>query len=475
MVVAEGLDRLSRDQEATAALFKQLSFLGIAITTKSEGEVSELHVGLKGTMNALFLKDLAVKTRRGLEGRVRQGKSAGGRAYGYIVVRGCAADGSEARGERVINEQEAIIVRRIYAEFLAGKSPRAIARNLNAAGVPGPNGKVWLDTTIRGHATRRTGILRNDLYAGRLVWNKQTYLRNPDNGKRVARVRDERERVITEVPELRIVDLAVWEGVQQRLEQIRASPGATRIRQSEFWKQRRPKHLLTGLVRCGACGGNLAAIGKDYLACAAARSGAGCSNYKSIKRARIEEAVLEGLKSRLMAPELVEEFICAFHEEVNRQGRSDDIRRQGVEAELRRITQKLKGLYDAIADGLRTPGLKAQLEEFEQQREELAAALAAARTPQPRLHPNLAELYRNTVADLHAALNEPAARTEAAEILRSLIEGVTVSCDEDGECVELTGDIVKLIALPSGRVPASFESSVKVVAGVGFEPTTFRL
>ena len=58
-----------------------------ASVTLAEGEISELHVGLKGTMNALFLKDLAMKTRRGLEGRVRQGRSGGGLCYGYEVVR----------------------------------------------------------------------------------------------------------------------------------------------------------------------------------------------------------------------------------------------------------------------------------------------------------------------------------------------------------------------------------------------------
>jgi site-specific DNA recombinase len=75
IVVAEALDRLSRDQEDVAALHKHLSFSGMKLITISEGEISELHVGLKGTMNALFLKDLAQKTRRGLEGRVREGKS----------------------------------------------------------------------------------------------------------------------------------------------------------------------------------------------------------------------------------------------------------------------------------------------------------------------------------------------------------------------------------------------------------------
>jgi DNA invertase Pin-like site-specific DNA recombinase len=59
IVLAEALDRLSRDQEDVAGVFKRLSFAGVQIVTLSEGEISPLHVGLKGTMNALFLKDLA--------------------------------------------------------------------------------------------------------------------------------------------------------------------------------------------------------------------------------------------------------------------------------------------------------------------------------------------------------------------------------------------------------------------------------
>ena len=51
VVLAEGLDRLSRDQEHTAAPFKQLAFAGVRLVTVAEGEVGELHVRLKGTMN----------------------------------------------------------------------------------------------------------------------------------------------------------------------------------------------------------------------------------------------------------------------------------------------------------------------------------------------------------------------------------------------------------------------------------------
>jgi DNA invertase Pin-like site-specific DNA recombinase len=103
VVVSESLDRLSRDQEHVAALHKQTRFAGVRIVTLSEGEVSELHVGLKGTMGALYIKDLADKTRRGLEGCVREGRSGGGLCYGYRVVRGPAGrDGEPERGLREI-------------------------------------------------------------------------------------------------------------------------------------------------------------------------------------------------------------------------------------------------------------------------------------------------------------------------------------------------------------------------------------
>ena len=196
IVVAEALDRLSRDQEDIAGLYKQFSFVGVTLITLSEGEITELHIGLKGTMNALFLKDLAQKTRRGLEGRVRQGFSGGGNAFGYDVVRETDAHGEPIRGKRRINQAEAAIVRRIFEEFVQGRSPRAIAKTLNQEGVPGPKVRPWRDTTIRGHHTRRTGILRNDLYVGRLVWNKQHYVKDPWTGKRLARPNPEDQWIV---------------------------------------------------------------------------------------------------------------------------------------------------------------------------------------------------------------------------------------------------------------------------------------
>src|SRR5262249_3245736 len=178
----------------------------------------------------LFLKDLAAKTRRGLEGRVRAGRSGGGLCYGFAVVAEIGADGKPVAGARRIDQAEAAIVQRIFSEFAAGRSPRAIAARLNAERIAGPRGQAWGDTTIRGHALRGTGILHNELYIGRLVWNRQRYVKDPHTGKRLGRLNPSSEWLITEVPDLRIVDQALWDHVQARLGDIRQSPMVTKSR-----------------------------------------------------------------------------------------------------------------------------------------------------------------------------------------------------------------------------------------------------
>ena len=101
-MIAESLDRLSRDQEDTAAVHKRLAFVGVRIITLAEGEIGHLHVGFKGTMNALFLKDLADKTRRGLRGRVEAGKSGGGNLV-RLPCRSVRSPTRVATGEREID------------------------------------------------------------------------------------------------------------------------------------------------------------------------------------------------------------------------------------------------------------------------------------------------------------------------------------------------------------------------------------
>ena len=91
------------------------------------------------------------------------------RAFGYDVVREHDARGEPIHGGRKINKAETAVVRRIFTEFAAGKSPRRIAVGLNRDGVSGPRGGEWDASTINGNATRGTGILNNELYVGRLA------------------------------------------------------------------------------------------------------------------------------------------------------------------------------------------------------------------------------------------------------------------------------------------------------------------
>jgi site-specific DNA recombinase len=150
--------------------------------------------------------------------------------------------------------------------------------------------------------------------------------------------------------------------------------------------------------------------------------------------------------------------------------------------ELDTVQRRLSGLIDAIADGIRAPGLQQKLDELESRKATLAGDLAAAPSSAPRLMPNLAELYRTKVTSLHEALRLDDG-AEALELVRSLIERVVVSPapSGDGLEIELIGEIAAMVELAqggsgSGRAEhALFARSIKVVAGTGFEPVTFRL
>ena len=85
------------------------------------------------------------------------------------------------------------------------------------------------------------------------------------------------------------------------------------------------------------------AAGKDYIACDHARNQGTCSHKRGVKRHLIEEVVLETLKTNLMQPDLVEEFIRAFHAEVNRLQRERNIGEEATAKELDRVARHVSG------------------------------------------------------------------------------------------------------------------------------------
>ena len=147
IVVSEAMDRLSRSQSDIAAIFERFQFRGIMIETLSEGLLSELHIGMKGTMNAIFLKDLGIKTRRGLMGRALAGKCAGGKAYGYKNLIKYTEAGDPIKGDRAIIPSETATINRIFTDY---------AKERNRLMAVADNGRdaltVELATVTRDHS-----------------------------------------------------------------------------------------------------------------------------------------------------------------------------------------------------------------------------------------------------------------------------------------------------------------------------------
>ncbi|WP_081035769.1 recombinase family protein [Rhodobacter capsulatus] len=495
VLVAEALDRLSRDQEHIAGLHKRMRFLGVEIFTKAEGAISEMHIGLGGTMSALFLRNLAEKTHRGLEGRVKAGKSAGGISYGYRLDRQPLPDGTYTTGDRVIDAAEAAIIRRIFTEYDRGRSARAIAIGLNRDGIPAPRsggkGKgSWSFSTISGNWKRGTGILNNELYIGRLVWNRQRFVKDPDTGKRQARPNPPGDWITEEVPYLRIISDDQWTRVKQRQGAIRedilteraADPDGPKIERGH-----RPRYLLSGLLSCGCCGSGYIMISDSRLGCAAARNSGTCLNRKTIKRIDVEARVLGGLKHHLMHPDLVAEFIAEFHREMENERREGEAGRVEAERALSKVTKELENIVTAITEGMFHPSMKAKMDALEAQKAGLEAKLAALPAPSPViLHLGIADVYAAKISDLAEALNDAESRPEAVEILRGLIEKIVLRPDADaanGHVIELYGELGSILSLCGNGMGQNAKThavgvglrQLTMVAGAGFEPAAFRL
>jgi site-specific DNA recombinase len=483
VILAEALDRLSCDQADIAAIHKRLRFGDIRIVTLSEGEISNLHIGLKGTMNALFLQDLADKTRRGLRGRIEAGRSGGGNSYGYDVVRRLDASGEPIRGERVINKIEAGVLRRIFNLYAEGSSSRTIAHRLNAERVPGPLGGTWGASTIHGNAERGTGILNNELYVGRLVWNRLRYIKDPESGRRVSRLNPPSAHIVRDVPELRIIDQDLWDRAKARQSSLLSHRmgGET----DGFWDRRRPRTILSGLLKCGSCGGGFVKISADHFGCATARNKGTCDNRLTIRRDRLEAAVLDGLQQELLDPQLCEVFAAEYASHINRLRTESTAALAGHRAEYGRVTREIDRLIQAILDGVPGAQVKDRMSQLDVRKAELDSLLQQNDEHPVRLHPQMSVYYRNQVAALREALTDESRRAEATELIRTLIDRIDLTPAVDGNgrkylAIDLTGHLAGMLALAADKAkpPADLSArglQIKLVAGTGFEPVTFRL
>ena len=444
VLVCEAADRLARKLSDLSALHDRLTFAKVEMHAVKVGQLTMMHIGLMGVMAQMFLADLRDKVRRGQLGRAMAGRTPGGLAFGYDVVP--PPPGASESGERRINAAEAAIVRRVFEEYAGGASPRTIAKTLNEVGVPGPGGRPWIDTTIRGQVDRGTGLLNNTVYAGELQWDRCSYVKNPQTGRQVARVNPVSQREVKAVSHLRIIDLGLWDRVKARQVKARLAMPTQPVK-DQGQLNHRHKFLLSGLLTCGSCEQGYTIFGADRYGCANRRGKGICGDSRTITRQAIEAWGLGSLQRQLLEPELVAEFVRGFAEECARYNKDRAQASSGLERERVAVERSIAGIVTAIETDAQNEALRVRLTQLEGRKAAIVAKLAETELPAAvELHPNATDLYAARVDDLVSALNEPEITTDAMEAIRCLIQQIVLTQDEaapDG----LTDDVLSYLAL----------------------------
>ena len=473
-ILVDDTSRLSRSTQDALSIFARLNFAGVQLVAVSQGidsaeDQAEVLVTVHGLVDSLYVRELAKKTHRGLESKMLRGLHAGGRCYGY------SNEKTEAGVRLAINEAEAATVRRIFELSTNGHSLRNIARTLNGQGVPAPRprrgrqaGGGWCPTAIRE-------MLRNERYVGRVVWNRHRFVKVPGTNRRVARPRPESEWRKAEAPELRIVCDRTWEAVRQRQEWLARTFADTRAKADGRGKgllarDAGSKYLLSGLLRCAACGSRLTIItghgGASRYGCPRNFHRGTCNNKMRERHDRIEQRLLAELQEKVLQPAAVDYLVQRAAEEIarrDRQAGSAADRRTKLERELRNYTRALADGYSpAIADAIKKREAELAALDAAPSRESMRTDLAALRA-----------FIVGKLSNLRAVLRAggQAARAALRNHLGEIVMRPFTTAHERGYKVSSVWDYV-------GNLDSNGRASTRpfeLVAGAGFEPATSGL
>jgi len=432
-VIVESLDRLSRDPEDMAGMFKRFEFNQIKIHTLNEGISTQMHVALRGITGAMQLKDIGDKVKRGQGGRVLEGKFPGAVTFGYRKVLGNP-------GVREINPDEAEIVRRIYREYASGMSPRNIANRLNNECIPSPSGRSpWNHVGLTAGTVQKEGfrgLLGNPLYRGELVWNAARSVINPETEKRIKRATDASEVMRVAVPHLRIIDDELWNACQTMRRSRSRKRSSTTGKTTDTPFIARKEWLLSGVLRCSVCSGHMFLVTNGpkgrRVACASAWShNTKCEHRRTYHLDRLTDDVVARLRSVLSKPEMLKEAVRCYHDEFAEQvrhHRSESIR---IDKRLAQIGASIDCLDDSLERDVNIPVdiIVGKLDKLEKERIALTEQkrLLGQDTNVVEFHPSAVAHYMQVIDNLAAALSRrDELSAEARSQLLSILGAVKV-------------------------------------------------
>ena len=483
VILLDDSSRLARNTKDALTFFERLNFAGVRLIAVSQGidsdnEQAHVIVTVHGMVDSLYVKELAKKTHRGLEGRMLRGEHTGGRCFGYDSVPVSGSTGKQL----VINESEAEVVRRIFEMSASGQSLKTIAKTLNHECVPPPRPRAgkryatWCPTCIRA-------MLRRDLYAGKVIWNSSRFVKVPGTNKRVRRMRPESEWRTVLHPELQIINDELWRRVKERQEGLLASYGGAK-RKGLLPRSVTSPYLLSGLLKCGLCGGNLIIV-TGYgsyghypsYGCSQHFNRGACSNTVLIRRDWVEERLLNELQNQVLKREAIDYVL----EEFGRHLKDAFSALSGQLAQMRERKLKLEGELKRLAATAAETGpssfLVAAIHEREQQLREITDQLLAGGTDSVDSHlSDIRRFVTQRLGDLRGLLaGEPA---DARRELRKHVSEIRmVPQAGEGKSHYVAEGRWNLLgneqdSVTSDGLPLT---QIRMVAGVGFEPTTFGL
>jgi site-specific DNA recombinase len=197
-------------------------------------------------------------------------------------------------------------------------------------------------------------LLRNEGYLGKLIWGRVNYDRQPGTNRMVRREQPRNEWKVFEAPELQIISDELWEKVRERERVVRAE-----LKNGNLVRGRLPgyqsKHLFSGFMKCGTCGGGIAVVSAGRAAgprygCRRAKREYTCDNAIEMKLSTLEERLLEKLQAELQRREIIDYVI----REITRRAQQAPTGVKKPEALAKQLEgerRKLQNLVRALEDG----------------------------------------------------------------------------------------------------------------------------